>query len=80
MYDQLGRHEEAFRELENTIKLKIDYRDAYLAQALFYNRDKQKEKALESVNFILRRLNPDDTEAKQVLEEIKWSLPYPSQF
>ena len=71
MYDQLGRHEEAFRELENTIKLKIDYRDAYLAQALFYNRDKQKEKALESVNFILRRLNPDDTEAKQVLEEIK---------
>ncbi|KKS73478.1 MAG: hypothetical protein UV46_C0073G0001, partial [Candidatus Gottesmanbacteria bacterium GW2011_GWC2_42_8] len=71
MYDQVERKEEAFRELENTIKLKIDFRDAYLAQALFYNRDKQKEKALKSINFILTRLNPNDAEAKQVLEEIK---------
>ena len=71
MYDQAGRKEEAFRELDNTVKLKIDFRDAYLAQALFYNRDKQKDKAREAINFILTRLNPDDADAKQVLEEIK---------
>ncbi|KKS95401.1 MAG: hypothetical protein UV73_C0018G0014 [Candidatus Gottesmanbacteria bacterium GW2011_GWA2_43_14] len=71
MYDQLGKAEDAYRELEDTIRMKIDYRDAYLAQAIFYNRDGNKEKAAAAANFIINRLNPEDEEAKQVLSEIK---------
>ncbi|OGG02944.1 hypothetical protein A2W14_02075 [Candidatus Gottesmanbacteria bacterium RBG_16_37_8] len=70
LYDQSGDKQKAYQELEETIKLKINYRDAYLAQGVFYTRDNQKEKAKEALNFILKRINPNDEEANKLLEEL----------
>lgn len=71
IYDKTGDTQKAYELLDETEKLKPDYRDAYFAQALFYQRDRQKVKARDALNFILTRLNPDDEEAKNKLEELK---------
>lgn len=71
IYDKLGRKEDAYKELNLTIKLKADYRDAYFAQALYYQRDRQKDKARTALNFILTRIATQDAEAKKKLEELK---------
>lgn len=70
LYDQAGKTEEAYQILEKTTELKLDYRDAYFALGLFYIRDKQPEKARESFEFILNRINPNDEEVKQKLKEL----------
>ena len=71
LYDQLDKKAEAIMLLEETTRLKSNYRDAYFALALFYTRDNHKEKAEEALNFILTRINPNDEEARKQLEEIK---------
>lgn len=71
LYDQLNKTEEAYRLLNETVKLKIDYRDAYLALGVFYSRDKDVEMARKNFEFILKRLNPNDSEAKEQLEKLK---------
>lgn len=71
LYDKLGKKDEAIAELYETTKLKPDYRDAYFALGLFYQRDKQKEKAKEAFNFILTKIATDDAEAKKMLEDLK---------
>lgn len=70
IYDKLGRKEDAYKELELTTKLKPDYRDAYFAQALYYQRDRQKDKARAALNFILTRISTNDAEAKKKLDEL----------
>lgn len=62
---------EAISELENAVTLKPDYRDAYIALAIFYEQSDQKEKARQTLELILQRINPDDSEVKKRLEEIK---------
>ncbi|OGG00052.1 hypothetical protein A2153_01045 [Candidatus Gottesmanbacteria bacterium RBG_16_38_7b] len=71
MYDAAADRQKAYRELEETIRLKVNYRDAYLAQAVFYKRDNQNQKALQALNFILTRINPADEEALNLLKELK---------
>jgi len=71
MYDAAGQKEKAYTGLDETIKLKINYRDAYLARAVYYQRDGQKDKAASALKFILERINPDDEEAKSQLEELQ---------
>lgn len=76
---QSGRSEEGIARLEESIRLKPDYRDAYFALALFY-RDlatggtervsdpAMQQKAEDALNFILLRINPEDKQAKETLE------------
>lgn len=80
---QSGRVDEGIMKLEETIKLKPDYRDAYFALALFYHdratngvengpvvdRDAQ-QKAEAALNFILEN-NPQDEQVKDTLESWK---------
>lgn len=71
IYDKLGRKDEAKSLLSETIRLKPDYRDAYFALAVLYQRDKNNDKARELLNFILTRLNPNDADAKKQLEDLQ---------
>lgn len=70
IYDKMGRTQEALKEMQRAAALKADYRDAYFALSLFYERDKDAEKAKEALNHILTRINPDDADAKKKLEEL----------
>ncbi len=71
IYDKVGKREEAMKLLSETTKLKADYRDAYFAMGLFYERDKMKDKAKNQYEFILNRINPNDEETKKKMEELK---------
>ena len=65
--------------LENTIKLKPDYRDAYFALGLYYRElavDKDgnvtdpalQQKAVDTNNFILKNIDPEDKQVKETLK------------
>ena len=71
IYDKVGKREEAMKLLSETTKLKADYRDAYFAMGLFYERDKMKDKAKSQYEFILNRINPNDEETKKKMEELR---------
>jgi len=70
IYDQRNQTQESYQALQETIRLKPDYRDAYFALGLFYQRDKKPQKAKEMIEFILNRINPNDDGAKEKLEEL----------
>lgn len=65
-----GQIKEAEKVLEETIAMKIDYRDAYYALGLYYQQDKNLPKAREQMELILKRIGPDK-EAQKWLEENK---------
>lgn len=71
IYAQSGQVEKANKILQNAVKLKPDFRDAHFGYALFLRDQKQNEKALAQLNFILTKLDPNDREAKKKLEEWK---------
>ncbi len=66
-----GKTDEAIADLIQTTKLKPDYREAYIMLAYLYQKKGDKEKARESLEFILKKLNPNDEEAKKLIEELK---------
>jgi len=71
MYDTSGQSKKAYFELDDTVKLKVNYRDAWLAKGIFHARDGNYEKAIEALEFILTRINPNDDEARKQLEELQ---------
>jgi tetratricopeptide (TPR) repeat protein len=71
LYGETGKTKETIEMLNKTIALKPDYRDAYIALAIYYQKDKQLDKARETLELLLKRVSPNDTEAKQRLEELK---------
>lgn len=79
IYGQTGQYDKAIITLNDTIRLKKDYRDAYYAQALFYHSagvDKSgritnpefAQKAIEEMHFILDNFNAKDEQALQALK------------
>lgn len=68
---RLGKNEDAIKELQKTIDLKPDYRDAYIALSIFYQDEKQIDKARETLELVLKRINPNDDEVKKRLENLK---------
>ena len=82
LYGQTGELEKATTILLETIKLKPNYRDAYVALGLFYhqqaidkdgkvtNTDLQR-KAIETYEYILKNISSNDKEVKKSLEEWK---------
>lgn len=83
---QAGDSKGAVKILEETIKLKPDYRDAYFALGLFYHDlavDESgnivdanfAEKAEEQMRFILEKLEPSDTRAKEQLSAWEGTKP-----
>lgn len=77
LYGQSGLIDETIATLENTIKLKPDYRDAYYSLGAFYHQkaiDSATEsaqfnkKARDSMNYILTKINPKDTKVQEALK------------
>jgi len=78
LYGQTGDSKKAVETLENTIKLKADYRDAYFALSLFYHElatDKNgkiihpeyQQKAVQTLHYTLEHIAPNDDQAKKTL-------------
>ncbi len=79
LYDENGDVEKGIEVMENTIKLKPDYRDAHFALGLFYHEqaiDKNnnvinpnaQEKAIAQMEYILKNISPTDTDAQKNLK------------
>ncbi len=71
LYDKRDKIAQAIKMLEETIRLKPDYKDAYLALGLFYEKEKKFDQARKEYNFILKYLEPNNTDVKKRLENIK---------
>ena len=54
--------------LEQTVKLKPDYRDAYFALGLFYREAGENQKAVTAYQYILRNIDPHDQEVQKSLK------------
>lgn len=78
LYGQTGDTEKAKKIMEETIKLKPDYKDAYYALALFYRKlavnakgtvvkPELQQKAVDTLHVILDHLAPNDPEATKLL-------------
>ncbi len=79
LHGQVGDLDRAIAMLEETIKLKPDYRDPYVALGLFYHQqavDKDEkvihpdkhQKAIEIYEFVLKKIDPKDEEVKKALK------------
>ncbi|MEK7571899.1 MAG: O-antigen ligase family protein [Patescibacteria group bacterium] len=75
---QTGNQEKALELLQKTVTVKPDYRDAYYALGLFYRElavddsenvtnPELNQKAIETYQYILEEINPNDAEVKESL-------------
>ena len=71
VYARIGQNDKAKDALEKTVSLKPDYQAARLAYAILLIDSGQNDKAKEQLEYILTKISPDDTQAKQYLESIK---------
>jgi tetratricopeptide (TPR) repeat protein len=83
IYDQAGQKDKAIAVIDETIKLKPNYREAYYAKALFLSGMIEKEAknspkipgykkgAIDSLNFILQNILPNDEQAKNLLKTLE---------
>jgi len=69
-YLRLGEQDKALATFERTIAMKPNYRDARLAYALVLVDAGQKQKAIEELEYILTRIDPNDTVSKDQLQEL----------
>ncbi|HWY78964.1 MAG TPA: O-antigen ligase family protein [Candidatus Sulfotelmatobacter sp.] len=84
LYGQAGDFSQAIQMLTNTIRLKKDYLDAYVALGLFYheiavdknskviNQDMQ-QKAIDTYSYILKNLTPNNNAVKKSLQDWRTS-------
>lgn len=70
LYGRVGQIKNAIATLEETIKMKADYRDAYYALGLYYKESGNIQKARATMNQILSKIGPD-AETQKWLEENK---------
>ncbi len=80
LYGQTGNIQQGIGILQDTIKLKPDYRDPYFALGLFYHQlalnqnnyvvnPAMQQKAVDTYKYILTNLNPNDQEVKKSLKD-----------
>jgi len=69
LYAEVNDIDQAIKILEETIDLKPNYRNAHYALALFYDDKGLKQKAVNELKYILEKINPNDQEIKEQLEE-----------
>lgn len=83
IYDQSGQKDKAMASINETIKLKPNYRDAYYAKALFLSGMIEKEEknspkiseykkeAIDALNFILKNILPNDEQTINLLKTLQ---------
>ncbi len=80
LYGQTGDLKKAVAILEETIKLKPNYKDAYVALGLFYHQlaidanekivdPQMQQKAVDTYKFVNEKLDPTDQEVKKTLKD-----------
>jgi len=62
---------EATQTLEKGVELKPNHRDLHLALSVAYLKDGRKEEAKKEIEYILKKINPNDEVAKQRLSELE---------
>lgn len=67
---RVGSEDRSEELLKETIRLKPDYYDPYIALAELYKRKGQTQLAQEQLLYILENISPEDKEAKRRLEEL----------
>lgn len=81
IYNQIGQSEKAISIINDTIKIRPNYRDAYYAKALFYSKmiendpksakaPEYRQKAIESLNYSLKNVNSNDSQAEELLKTL----------
>lgn len=82
LYGQTGDSKTAVKELERTVSMRPDYQDARYALGIFYrelavdakgnvvNQD-YNQKAIDQMNYILTKITPADTRAKDAISAWK---------
>jgi putative inorganic carbon (HCO3(-)) transporter len=82
LYGQVGQLQKATDILEQTVKLKPNYTDAYVALGLFYHEravdqsgkvtnPEMQQKAITTYQYILDKLSPNNSEVKKSLDTWK---------
>ena len=83
IYDQIGEKEKALSLLDKAVRLKIDYKDAHYAKALFLSQKAEsnkadktlneslKKQARDTLNFILSNISPNDQQSKDLLKTLE---------
>ncbi|MEX1052714.1 MAG: hypothetical protein WEC80_02605, partial [Patescibacteria group bacterium] len=62
--------DKSINSIDQAIKLKSNYRDAYFLKAQLLEKFGQKEEAKKSVQYILDNINPNDKEAWELLNSL----------
>lgn len=70
-YLRTGNTDKALESFEKAIAMKPNYRDARLALALVFIDKGQKPQAKEELNYILKRIDPNDELVKQQLDGLQ---------
>ena len=71
IYARTGQTDLALQTLKKTVELKADYADARLAYAYLLIGKGQNQLARDQLNYILQKIDPENSLAKQTLESIK---------
>lgn len=61
---------QSLQNVENSIKLKLDYRDSYFLKAQLLKKYGNKDEARKTFEYILKKINPKDAEVKKELQSI----------
>jgi len=67
---KLGDKEQAIHWLEKTVMIKPNYEIARLWLAKFYQAKEQNQKAQKQLEYLLKYINPENQEAKEILRRI----------
>ncbi|MBI2612089.1 O-antigen ligase family protein [Candidatus Gottesmanbacteria bacterium] len=70
MYGQSDQNDKAIKYLKISASLKPNYREAHLGLALYYKEVGDLENASASAQFILDKINPGDSDAKAIIDEL----------
>lgn len=70
IFGELGKNEDAINSFTRAIEIKPDYRDVYIALAIFYEKTGQIQKARDTLELALQRINPNDEEINAQLEKL----------
>jgi len=70
-YERVGESKKAIEIMQNAIEMKPNYKEARLALAFLLIDKNEKEKAKEELNYILTKIDPNDTLTQKTLKEIE---------